>query len=608
MNDESIQTTMELPKIVQRFLDDRSCSNSERKSRQHISLKECIRIQTTVDRTSHDLLKLRTGSTAEGSHTFGSDVDFVLVDLSPAYHEKSCQHSRREIDLNFDVEKNNQSPGHVLIRTKKRSGMLPENLRDITTQLSGAVYLSSKKAVTSIKRVYQDYYTSLNNCTTKVLSSKGPSVPLLLEDDIKCDMTNVRLFHCPTIVKQWMSLRKGNWPSQNVKNRIALFPAFLAPVGQKGTVNEDLQWRLCFNLSEHVLVSSLNDTQFRVLVFLKLLKTVTFEPICKGVTSCLIKNIVFQLCDYIPVEYFIPNFFLCLVNEALHLLADGISNECVDYFMIPDRNLLKGKLTQKQKNNLLDTIDVFLDTGSYIEELHKIYECIDNYADNNKVESIDVAKYTSACLVDIIKSPNNVKLVSLMTEEIGSGPITQETTINGDEDLLNIPVTTVSYYRDDSVKSKCTSLEFRTASPREHLNQARTDIKYTKSIERSRFGDVEDIDVSEADYPVTNELESDLTEHKSRRVSSANDIPLDGDHILPETLISSNHSTNVEPPPRPMDSYTQSPDADDFMDCEFIKVMQCQECASNILSEHAQTTESQAGMRRRRRKFKNKRH
>ena len=40
MNDESIQTTMELPKIVQRFLDDRSCSNSERKSRQHISLKD----------------------------------------------------------------------------------------------------------------------------------------------------------------------------------------------------------------------------------------------------------------------------------------------------------------------------------------------------------------------------------------------------------------------------------------------------------------------------------------------------------------------------------------------------------------------------------------
>jgi len=144
MNDESIQTTMELPKIVQRFLDDRSYSNSDRKRRQHISLKECIRIQTTVDGTSHDLLKLRTGSTAEGSYTFGSDEDFVLVDLSPAYHEKSCQHSRREIDLNFDVEKNNQSPGHVLIRTKKRSGMLPENLRDITTQLSGAVYLSSK--------------------------------------------------------------------------------------------------------------------------------------------------------------------------------------------------------------------------------------------------------------------------------------------------------------------------------------------------------------------------------------------------------------------------------------------------------------------------------
>ena len=169
----------------------------------------------------------------------------------------------------------------VMIRTKtgKFNTTYKTIYSNFLTKWSGNVYLSSKLNMEyRVKQIKQDTY----NIGT-VLYPEGPSLTTVLNAHI-FDHTYSFVYHCPNIITRWVAARNGDWPPQDVKLKVASLPAFLVPIGQKGAPDEDLQWRICFNLGELVLVNSLNNTQFKVYLILKVWKKMLLGTLCKSMT------------------------------------------------------------------------------------------------------------------------------------------------------------------------------------------------------------------------------------------------------------------------------------------------------------------------------------
>lgn len=193
------------------------------------------------------------------------------------------------------------------------------------------------------------------------LEMHGPAFSCQLHFDgnrIKMDLTQGVLFHCPSLVRKCMArIESKQWPPTFIKHKIATLPALLVPNGLKGCRLERLQWRICFNFSETLLVNGMNAVQFKMLVIMKQIKNILLKPLWKDITSFIVKNLVFWMCEIIQPECFVPNYTYNIMIIGLTRLRDSIFHRKMEYYMIPERNLLESKITGKERELLLETLD-----------------------------------------------------------------------------------------------------------------------------------------------------------------------------------------------------------------------------------------------------------
>ncbi|KAH3787321.1 hypothetical protein DPMN_165442 [Dreissena polymorpha] len=119
----------------------------------------------------------------------------------------------------------------------------------------------------------------------------GPSTPRTEDGISHQDLVHTLHFYCPSILIGWAA-RHRNWPSPDVVQEVVSLGAFVSPVGVKGSDNEHVEWRMCFNAGENVLVNNLTETQMKLYVLLKMEKKDVLKPRKKEVTSFTVKNIV----------------------------------------------------------------------------------------------------------------------------------------------------------------------------------------------------------------------------------------------------------------------------------------------------------------------------
>ncbi|XP_053391896.1 uncharacterized protein LOC128554635 [Mercenaria mercenaria] len=215
------------------------------------------------------------------------------------------------------------------------------------------------------------------------LERKGPSIPttvkasyleqVLFNVDTSERMDFVRAFPCKcgSLVNSWCERRRYKWPSQKTIERIRHLPMYVVPVGKKGSKNEDFQWRISFIMAEIHLIKSFNNTQIKVLVLLKLIKKHILKPVCEEITTYVIKNVMFWICEANPPSKFRQKHLLSRLTDALKLLKTSVQNKDLKCYMIPEQNLLEGKINDCERETIVTKIDQVLSKGQ--ELLYKYF-------------------------------------------------------------------------------------------------------------------------------------------------------------------------------------------------------------------------------------------
>ena len=171
---------------------------------------------------------------------------------------------------------------------------------------------------------------------------------------------------CPSVLHRWKDrVRLNKWPSKEDIDIVAELPACVVSVGEKECEHQNLKWRLCFPLAEIHLIKSMNITQTtKVHVLMKLIAKHYLKPVCEDITSYVVKHVMLWLAVETPLENYQPRYLLDRLTDALKCLRECIQKKWLNYYMIPERNLFKGKLTDSIEKALV------IELNNVIERLH----------------------------------------------------------------------------------------------------------------------------------------------------------------------------------------------------------------------------------------------
>ena len=302
-----------------------------------------------------------SGSRREGlCGLYENDID-ILVYLPGivAVHQRGAVNVPYDIDIegNWEVETKLCSPGYCLLLLNGT----PEELDELVRPCFCA--LESDKICLSSERFLRMVHTHARGTSADVIvrSLAGPSIPFNIEGLIDIDSVVSVTCHCPAQLDDWFKRpRRYDWPSPALLQDVVSTPGNITAVGCKEDVFGKMEWRFCFNQAEIKLVESLNTTQNKIYVVLKMVLKDFLKPANKEVTSYTMKNIVFWLCESHPVSAFSPDMLLYWVGKALHVLKGSIHCGYLPYYMLPARNLHQGKFCEATKETMKNKLSSFL--------------------------------------------------------------------------------------------------------------------------------------------------------------------------------------------------------------------------------------------------------
>ncbi|XP_052224511.1 uncharacterized protein LOC127840107 isoform X2 [Dreissena polymorpha] len=323
---------------------------------------------------------ITTGSKAEGlTNVQESDTDVMYVinhaicleegvDSSIVPGEKSIFRSCSRISYH----------GHCRLLIERYGTEIPSMVYNALCDNGyGSGLLSSDLYVNQMLINVKQWLNSHYRESSVTHERAGPSAPCTIYGFDHRDIVGALHFYCPSILSRWAA-RHRNWPTSDVVQEVVSLGAFVSPVGVKGSDYEPVEWRMCFNTGENVLVNNLHDTQVKLYVLLKMVKNDVLKPCKKEVTSFIVKNIVLWIAENNPQSLFNERSLFHWLHEGLYALRVAIDTKELPYYMIPERNLMAAcALEHEQKLSWIATIDEMMTEGPrLILRLPKIRQAI----------------------------------------------------------------------------------------------------------------------------------------------------------------------------------------------------------------------------------------
>lgn len=316
----------------------------------------------SFNRETEGNTQVTAGSKGEGySCYYENDEDILFIDkyrvcvLPCGIYNYPCT-----ITV-FTMHGDNCPPGYFRIMFSRKGSQKNciDDFEVLCESKEGYVFIKERSYIQAISRMYLG--DTGRGISTGTIT--GPSVPgerVLYKED------RVWAFRCldqKDILREWIGRKRHyGWPPRELIKEISELEAQLVPVGCKGSEHKDLEWRVCFVPSELKLLKSFNETQYKLYIFLKFVKSSAFRPICEDL-SYIFKNLVFWLVEENSKELFVPQNLLMLTVMALTLLHGYIEKNHLRYYMIPDRNLLAGRIMTEERSAVLKQLEHLICLG-----------------------------------------------------------------------------------------------------------------------------------------------------------------------------------------------------------------------------------------------------
>ncbi|XP_060591191.1 uncharacterized protein LOC132746131 [Ruditapes philippinarum] len=305
------------------------------------------------------------GSKAEGiTSLYESDTDQMLL-FNDAICANDIQHLPPVSDFTtLHADTRETPPGYTRLKMISCLGEDSKRFLQESSFKSGSnKFISSSLFLSSIMR--ETRTTDYCNDIIQIGELSGPAVSRKVMQHLSYDQVVAFPCYCPKILQTWKRRRRlYSWPPVDVREAAASMPAQVVPVGSKLSDDQGREWRFCFILSELELTCSLNETQIKLYILLKMVAKDILKNVSKGISSYMMKNVTFWMSELLPKELFRKENLINLLFLSLVFLKKCVSySNGLPYYMIPGRNLLAEKLTPDSRQPLCDLIGTLIAEG-----------------------------------------------------------------------------------------------------------------------------------------------------------------------------------------------------------------------------------------------------
>lgn len=311
--------------------------------------------------------KITVGRKGEGiSNVYESDRDYLIISSTCLCSEELSYKDEWNRCV-FFMKRDYSPPGHTLLTKawQENSVKLDSCICNSVIQSDfGHPVLSS----TLYRHAVHEFLQRQTDFTrgTFIESRNGPATRVT-NGVLRQDNVFAMELYCPSLLQTWsLRIRKYDWPPPEVIETIKNMPAYAVPVGCPGSIYQNHEWRICFNIGEMKLVESLTDLQIKLYVLLKMILKEVIRPKQKELSSFMMKNIVFWMSELNHKVLFTDESLVQWLFHALHLLEKSMELNFLPYYMIPERNLFTGKFKDKKRIQLLVKISFIRRSGPRI--------------------------------------------------------------------------------------------------------------------------------------------------------------------------------------------------------------------------------------------------
>ncbi|XP_045181565.2 uncharacterized protein LOC123540538 [Mercenaria mercenaria] len=274
------------------------------------------------------------GSQSEASTTYGlrSDSDnLICLDSWKAVTDlKDCKPG--EVN-NLIIDDMSTPPGYCLLL--RMQGDVPLNLQE------------HKTSKTFLWQPNDDYKHELHGPAISVKGRNGYD-----------DQDYVYAFHCqtwPLSAREWLTDKgRGKWPTKEMKSFAEKSGCFLVGVGSKDSAMEEYEWRISMSQAERSLMFSLNITQIRCYVLMKMVNKTFINPIGDGIiTSYMCKTVLFHCIKHSYSNLWQESKLLYCLTLCLSALQYCVLIGNCPHFIIHENNLMEGRITTEFRTMFL---------------------------------------------------------------------------------------------------------------------------------------------------------------------------------------------------------------------------------------------------------------
>ncbi|XP_063447769.1 uncharacterized protein LOC134727321 [Mytilus trossulus] len=291
-----------------------------------------------------------SGSRGEGLDLEGSDIDVMRICSSYVVYEsdKYIVHNWLPV-LVMDTE--DSPPCFTQLELYSNVNNLPNIFKQQLQQHRGKHLLSSELYKSQLLEQICFFGLGVK------LNMHGPCL-----SDINDNLDFAICLKCDKWVFQaqpWISRPRLIWPSPELISKITSCGTLFVPIGNKGSIHENLQWRISFSVAEKILIFSFSHTQLLCYALLKILlkEIVNREEELKGLLcSYFLKTLMFWISEENVTSVWRPDNIIPCFMACLKRLLYCIEYSTLLHYFIPDNNLLYLRFNNKQRNTLINIL------------------------------------------------------------------------------------------------------------------------------------------------------------------------------------------------------------------------------------------------------------
>ncbi|XP_063411847.1 uncharacterized protein LOC134694730 [Mytilus trossulus] len=282
---------------------------------------------------------ISSGSKAEGLDLNGSDYDQMFIHhLFQVYENKeNVSSSAKNTPIVMDISDTN--PGFTKLKLYEQRHMY--HINQWRETVNGETYISSK--------LFREHGLR----SSMIIHGPCQSFPGDIYDLAFC----LRCKEWVTPAHQWVFRSRSTWPDHGLVMSVIKEGVLFVPIGCKGSLDEDLEWRISFSMAEKQLIFSFSHTQLLCYALLKII----LKDIIKGkhgdlICSYFLKTILFWVFEESrPSDWHPGNIIPCFINCLKRLIYCVQYKTCPHYF-IPENNFFESRFTNYQHKCLLNTL------------------------------------------------------------------------------------------------------------------------------------------------------------------------------------------------------------------------------------------------------------